>query len=66
MPITKDMTIADVLKNNPKTAKVFFGMGMQCLGCPTAAGETVEEAATVHGHDVDELLKKLNEAGEED
>lgn len=62
MTITKDMTIADVLKTKPKTAQVFFSMGMQCLGCPTAAGETVEEAATVHGVDADDLVKKLNEA----
>lgn len=60
MTITKEMTIADVLKVNPKTAKVFFEMGMQCLGCPTAAGETVEEAAEVHGLDPDELIKRLN------
>ncbi len=60
MSITKEMTIAEVLKINPKTAKVFFEMGMHCLGCPTAAGETVKEAAEVHGVEPDDLIKKLN------
>ncbi len=62
MAITKDMTIAEVLRVKPKTAQVLFQMGMQCLGCPTAAGETVEEAAQVHGVDADELVEKLNAA----
>ena len=35
---------------------------MHCLGCPASAGESIEEACAVHGIDVDELLKKLNEA----
>lgn len=62
MAITKDMTIAEVLRDNPNTAKVLFEMGMQCLGCPTAAGETVAEAAQAHGVDPDDLVQKLNAA----
>ena len=62
MAITKDMTIAEVLQTNPNTAKVLFELGMQCLGCPTAAGESVAEAAQAHGVDPDELVKKLNAA----
>ena len=31
--------------------------GMHCLGCPGATGESVEQAAMVHGFDADKLLK---------
>jgi len=34
--------------------------GMHCLGCVIAHGETVEQAAAVHGLEVDPLVKELN------
>lgn len=58
---SKDMTIGQVLKNNPNLEEVFLGFGMHCVACPVSQMETVEEAAAVHGVDVDFLLKKLNE-----
>ena len=45
---------------DPTTASFFFDMGMHCLGCPSARGESIEEACEVHGVDADELVKKLN------
>lgn len=60
--VTKEMTIADVLKQKPQTAPVFQAIGMHCLGCAIASMETVEEAAQVHGVDLDDLMSKLNEA----
>ncbi len=58
--ITKDTIIADVLKLDPETAPFFLEIGMHCLGCPSASGETVEEACAVHGVDADELIAKIN------
>ena len=59
--ITKDTIIADVLKiDREGTAPFFLEIGMHCLTCPGAIGETVEEACMVHGVDCDELLNKLN------
>ena len=58
--ITKDTIIADVLKIDAGTAPFFLEIGMHCLGCPSASGETVEEACAVHGVDVDDLLDKIN------
>ena len=63
--ITKDMTISQVLEVSRATAPVFFSMGMHGLGCPMSAGETVEEACAAHGVDVQEIVKKLNEAVED-
>lgn len=60
--ITKDTTIFEALKINPACAEVLSDVGMHCLGCAMARGETVEEAANVHNIDVDELVERLNEA----
>ena len=59
--ITKDMIIADVLRMDPGTAEFFFEIGMHCLGCPSASGESVEDACAVHGADCDELINRINE-----
>lgn len=60
MKFTRDMTVGDVLKANPKTADVFREMGMHCLGCPSATSESLAGAARTHGLPEDELLKKIN------
>lgn len=59
--ITKDMTIGQVLEKDVNVAPIFFEMGMHCVGCPSSSGETLEEAAMVHGYDVNVLVGKLNE-----
>lgn len=58
--ITKDMTIGELIVANPDCAPILLEAGMHCLGCPSAQMETLEEAAAVHGFDVNELLVKLN------
>lgn len=58
---TKDVTIAEVLKKNPRSAGIFFAHGMPCLGCSIALSESVEAAALTHGIDLQELLDELNE-----
>lgn len=59
--ITKDMIIMDVLRMDPDTAEFFLNIGMHCLGCPSASGESVEQACAVHGVDADELVNQINE-----
>ncbi len=61
MVITKDMCIGDVLDIDQGAAKYFFEIGMHCLGCPSARGESIEQACEVHGTDCDALVAKLNE-----
>lgn len=61
MKFTKEMTIKEALEVNPKSADVFMSFGMHCIGCPTATGESIEQAAMVHGINVDLLLEKLNQ-----
>lgn len=57
--ITKDMTIGEMLRTNPDVAPILLDAGMHCLGCPSAQAETLEEAAMVHGIDVDALMEKI-------
>ncbi len=47
------------MRINPDIAPVLMEIGMHCLGCPSAQGETLEEAAMVHGIAVDDLMAKI-------
>ena len=58
--VTKDTIIAEVLEMDEGTAPFFFEIGMHCLGCPSARGESVADACAVHGVDADALIAKLN------
>lgn len=57
--ITKEMTIGEILNTNPNVAPLLLNAGMHCLGCPSAQGESLEEAAMVHGIDVDKLMADI-------
>ena len=57
--VTKDMTIGEILRTNPDVAPVLLEAGMHCLGCPSAQAESLEEAAMVHGMDINELMSKI-------
>lgn len=59
--VSKDMIIADILGVDANLAPILMASGMHCIGCPSAQGESLEEAAMVHGLDADELEAKLNE-----
>ncbi len=58
--ITKDMIIGDVINENPELIQTFFQNGMMCIGCPASQGESIEQAASVHGLDVEQLVGALN------
>lgn len=57
---TKDMTIGEILRQDPNAAPILMSAGMHCVGCPSAQGETLEEAAMVHGIDLEALVYALN------
>lgn len=59
--VNKEMLIGEILDNEPGTAQFFLAMGMHCLGCPSARGESIEQACMVHGTDADELVKNIND-----
>ena len=61
MLVTKELIIMDVLKENRGTAEIFMKSGMHCLGCPSASGESIEDACYAHGIDSDKLVLELND-----
>jgi hydroxylamine reductase len=58
--ITKDMLIGEILRIDPDLAPVLLEVGMHCLGCPSSQMESLEDACSVHGMDVNVVLDKLN------
>ena len=62
--ITKDMTIGEILATAPNVAPLLMNVGMHCLGCPASQGETLEEAAMVHGIDIGELMEYIEDKKE--
>ena len=59
MTVTKQSVIGDVLDYNVDTAEFFFAIGMHCLGCAMASGETLEQACLAHDVDPDAFLEQL-------
>lgn len=60
MTVTKDMIISELLEAKPESAEILMRNGMGCLGCPSAQIESLEDAANVHGMDINQLLSELN------
>ena len=44
MEITRDMLISDIIEQYPQAVPAFMAIGMHCIGCALASGETLEEA----------------------
>ena len=59
--VTEDMLIGEILQADATVAPILMASGMHCIGCPASQGESLEEAAMVHGIDSDELVTKINE-----
>lgn len=58
--VSKDMIIGDIVQIDSGIIPILMGAGMHCIGCPSAQGESLEEAAMVHGLDVDDLVEDIN------
>ena len=61
MKVTKDTLIGDMLVMDRGIAVILMQSGMHCVGCPSSAGETLDEACAVHGMDADKVLADINE-----
>lgn len=58
--INKEMTIAEIIKVDTGVIPILMNAGMHCVGCPSAQGESLEEAAMVHGMNIDTLVEDIN------
>lgn len=59
--ISKDMIISELIQVDPNIVAILMRAGMHCIGCPSAQGESLEEAAIVHGLDPVMLEKQIND-----
>ena len=59
--VTKDTTIMEAVRMNEGIVPILMSVGMHCIGCAMAHGETLAEAAEVHGIDLDALLAQFRE-----
>ena len=58
--ITRDMIIADIIREHPETLAVFKHYQLDCYECQIADLETIEHGAGVHKVGIDDLLEALN------
>ena len=61
MQISKDMLIGELVQMNEAITAMLMRAGMHCLGCPSAQGESLEEACMAHGIDCDTLVANMNQ-----
>ena len=66
--VTGDTNIGELLRIDAGVAPILMGIGMHCLGCPASQGESIAEAAIVHGIDPEALVDEINKflAGKEE
>lgn len=57
---TKETVIGDLIKMDSGVVPVLMNAGMHCVGCPASQAESLEEAAMVHGIDIEILMAKIN------
>ena len=64
MTITKDMIMGDILNTDKAEiiATILQAEGMHCIGCPSSLMESLEDACSVHGLEVDDVIAKINAA----
>ena len=61
MKVTPDMTIGELLRLDENIVPILMRAGMHCIGCPSAQGESLAEAAMVHGIDGNMLVAQIND-----
>ena len=59
--VNKSTMIGELLQIDQNIAPILLNIGMHSLGCPSSQMESLEEAAMVHGLDVDVLVNQIND-----
>ena len=59
--VTKDTLIGEMLQMDMGIAAILMAAGMHCVGCPSSAMQSLEEACMVHGMDADQVLVRIND-----
>ena len=61
MRVTAEMKIDNVVRQYPETVEVFSRYGVGGLGCSAIEYDDIARGARVHGVNLDQLLRELNE-----
>ena len=64
-PITKDMTVRDIVALSPVAADIMTEYGLHCFSCSMGGMETLEEGCRMHGFDpetTEALIIDINDA----
>ena len=59
--VTTDMLISDIISIDKGVVPILMEAGMNCLGCPMAQQESLQEACSAHGQDADAIVEKIND-----
>lgn len=59
--VTGITTVAEVLLQRPRAARILVKHRMHCVGCAIAPFETVAEACEIYGVSLQDLLDELND-----
>ena len=54
-----EMLVCEILDEYPALEEVFIKYGLNCVGCPGSNNETLREAASGHGVDLDMLVSDI-------
>lgn len=59
--VTKDTLLSELIEKDEAIEEILVGFGLSCCSCPMHAYDTLQDAADIHGVDVDLLVQKCNE-----
>ncbi|MBP1710232.1 MAG: hypothetical protein H6Q49_434 [Deltaproteobacteria bacterium] len=62
MKMNAKITISDLLAQHPRAASIFIKRKMLCVGCPSEAFHTLEDAARLYGFDLNDLTAAISKA----
>ena len=61
MELKRDTLISEIVETCPEAMPAFQSIGMHCMGCALASGETLEQACAAHGVDPDSFIEALTD-----
>lgn len=59
--ITKETLLSELIDKDENIEEVLVGFGLSCCSCPMHAFDTLQDAADIHGLDVDLIVQKCQE-----
>ena len=61
--IYASQTVATLLANEPRAARVLLDHRMHCAGCPIAPFETLADICVIYGVSLEQLIAELQDHG---